>query len=111
LRRPFDNILKLTDVWRFSQEAHITKRYNHETVKPEKLTRAIILTCSKEGDLVCAPFAGSGTECAMAAKEKRRYIGFDTDPQHVETARNRIKEHKPTKTLFCALSASAQMTI
>src|SRR5690606_29157898 len=62
LRRPFQNSEKLTDVLRFSQQANITGKYDHDTVKPETLTRALILTCSRENDLVVVPFAGSGTE-------------------------------------------------
>ena len=90
LRRPFDNVFKLTDVFKFSQESHITKNYNHETVKPDKLTQAIILTCSKKDDLIVVPFAGSGTECAIAAKTGRRFIGFDTNKDYVEMANKRV---------------------
>ena len=39
----------------------------------------IIQTCSRKGDLVLVPFSGSGTECAMAAKEGREFIGFNAD--------------------------------
>ena len=38
--------------------------------KPEALTRALMLTCSRPNDLVLVPFAGSGTECAMLLKKK-----------------------------------------
>jgi DNA modification methylase len=88
-RRHFDNAMKLTDVLLFSQEAHITKNYDHETKKPETLTRALILTCSKPNDLVIIPFAGSGTECAMAKKEKRQFIGYDIDKKNVDMSNNR----------------------
>jgi site-specific DNA-methyltransferase (adenine-specific) len=89
LRRPFNNFMKLFDVMKFDQEAHITKNYDHETQKPETLTRALILTCSRENDLVLVPFAGSGTECAMAKKEKRNFIGFDINPVYVEMSNKR----------------------
>jgi site-specific DNA-methyltransferase (adenine-specific) len=88
-RRPFNNFMKLFDVMKFDQEAHITKNYDHETQKPETLTRALILTCSRENDLVLVPFAGSGTECAMAKKEKRNFIGFDINPVYVEMSNKR----------------------
>ena len=86
-RRPFNNDLQLTDVLRFSR---VHNAY-HPTEKPEKLTRALILTCSRKNDLVFVPFAGSGTECAMAAKEGRRFIGFDTELKHVEYANKRCE--------------------
>ena len=100
LRRPFYNSLKLTEVFKFSQEGHITKKYEHDTKKPEKLTRALILTCSRINDLVIVPFAGSGTECAMAVKEKRRTIGYDTDLKYVNMSNKRIRTIKSQTTLF-----------
>lgn len=87
--RYFNNFFKLFDVMKFDQEAHITKQYEHDTCKPETLTRALILTCSRENDLVLVPFAGSGTECAMAKKEKRNFIGFDINPEYVEMSNKR----------------------
>ncbi len=90
LRRPFNNELGLTDVLKFPQDT-FAKQIGHDTPKPEKLTRALILTCSRPGDLVVAPFAGSGTECAMAAREGRRFIGFDIDPKHATAANERAQ--------------------
>jgi site-specific DNA-methyltransferase (adenine-specific) len=93
LRRPFNNSNKLTDVMKFSQEGHKTGKFEHPTVKPEKITRALILTCSKKSDLVVIPFAGSGTECTMAAKEKRRFIGFDIEDKYCQMANNRAAQY------------------
>jgi len=101
LRRPFDNRGKLqTDVLRYSQETHITSKYDHDTKKPETLTRALILTCSRPNDLVLVPFAGSGTECAMAVREKRNFIGFEIDPKHHATASKRVQKELNNPTLF-----------
>jgi len=86
LRRPFENIYNLTDVFRYSRE---NNNIIHDTIKPEKLTRALIQTCSRKNDIVLAPFSGSGTECAMAVKEGRRYIGYDIKKEYVEMARKR----------------------
>ncbi len=93
LRRPFNNTLNLKDVLKFSQESHITKNFDHPTVKPEKLTRALILTCSNKNDLIVIPFAGSGTECAMAAKEQRRFIGFDINADYCKMATSRVQPY------------------
>jgi site-specific DNA-methyltransferase (adenine-specific) len=90
LRRPFNNFMGLFDIMSFNQEAHITRHYDHDTVKPETLTRALILTCSRANDLVVVPFAGSGTECAMAAKEGRRFIGFDIEKKYVDMSNKRV---------------------
>ena len=93
LRRPFNNVFNLQEVLNFSNEAAKTgAKYDHETVKPESLTRALILTCSRKNDLVVVPFAGSGTECAMSAKESRNFIGFDIEQKHVDTSNRRCFE-------------------
>lgn len=101
LRRPFDNCFKLQEVLNFSNEATKTgSKYDHDTVKPETLTRALILTCSRPNDLVLVPFSGSGTECAMAAKENRNFIGFDIEKKYVEMSNDRCREHLQTQSLF-----------
>jgi site-specific DNA-methyltransferase (adenine-specific) len=101
LRRPFNNQFKLQEIVRFSNEASKTgAKYDHDTVKPEKLTRALILTCSRENDLVLVPFAGSGTECAMSIKEGRNFIGFDIEQKYVEIANKRVDLIKQTPQLF-----------
>ena len=93
LRRPFNNVFNLQEVLNFSNEAAKTgAKYDHETVKPESLTRALILTCSRKGDLVAVPFAGSGTECAMSAKEGRQFIGFDIEQKYVDMSNHRCFE-------------------
>lgn len=92
LRRPFNNQFNLQEVLKFSNEQSKTgAKYKHDTVKPETLTRALILTCSRKDDLVFVPFAGSGTECAMAAKEGRRFIGYDIEEKYVRMAQERCK--------------------
>ena len=98
--RYFNNFKKLFDVMRFDQEAHITGKYEHDTCKPETLTRALILTCSRENDLVFVPFAGSGTEVAMAIKEGRNAIGFDIEEKYVEMGNKRTDIIKDQPSLF-----------
>jgi len=100
LRRPFNNFKKLFDIMSFDQEAHITKNYEHDTCKPETLTRTLILTCSRANDLVFIPFAGSGTEVAMAIKEGRSAIGFDIEKKYVEMANKRTDIIKAQPSLF-----------
>jgi len=111
LRRPFNNVFNLQEVLNFSNESQRTgKNYDHDTVKPEKLTRALILTCSRPGDIVFVPFSGSGTECAMAIREGRKYIGFDVLQKNVDIGNERCKKEKIQPTLFdpSELSASTE---
>lgn len=86
LRRPFNNQLKLTEVLNFRFKP---SDYDHDTVKPEELTRALIVTCSRKNDLCVIPFAGVGTECAMSVKENRRFIGFEINSIYASTAQSR----------------------
>jgi len=102
LRRPFANYFKLQEIFRFSNEAVKTgAKYDHDTVKPETLTRALILTCSRPDDLVLAPFAGSGTEVAMAIKEGRKAIGYDIEKKYVDMANKRVDIINAQPSLFC----------
>ena len=100
LRRPFDNTHRLTDVMRFSQEGHITGKYDHDTVKPLKLSRVLIQTCSRKGDLVCIPFAGSGTECEASIIESRKFVAFDIEKKYVDMTNKRVKPHLQQQTIF-----------
>lgn len=100
LRRPFNNFMKLFDAMSFNQESHITRNYDHDTCKPETLTRALILTCSRPNDFVVIPFAGSGTECAMAVKEGRRVKGYDILAKYVKMSNDRIRAIQREPQLF-----------
>jgi DNA modification methylase len=98
LRRPFNNERFYGDVIRIPN--YETGNYAHDTIKPEKLTREIILISSRPKDLILIPFAGSGTECAMSAKENRNFIGFEIDAKHFKTATDRTEIIKSQPSLF-----------
>jgi DNA modification methylase len=94
-KRFFNNSFGLFDIMKFDQEAHITRKYDHDTVKPETLSRRLITTFSREGDMVLVPFAGSGTEMAMAVSEHRRTTGFEIDKKYFDIAKKRILTSDP----------------
>ena len=94
LRRPFNNLHKLSEVLNFRNEANKNTQYKHPTRKPETLTRALIETTTKKGATIIVPFAGSGTECAVALKENRSFIGYEIDKEHYSTALKRIQHAK-----------------
>lgn len=98
LRRPFNNERFYGDVIRIPN--YETGNYAHDTIKPEKLTRELILISSRPNDLILVPFAGSGTECAMSAKENRNFIGFEIDAKHFKTATDRTEIVKSQPSLF-----------
>ena len=97
-RRTFNNLHKLGDVIRLPN--YETRDYEHDTIKPEDLTIKLITTCSRENDLVVVPFAGSGTECAMSAKEKRKFIGYEITEKHANMAQERADKIIKNPTLF-----------
>jgi len=98
LRRPFDNFLNINEVMRFNNESAMNTQYSHPTRKPEKLTRALILTSSRPGDVVLVPFAGSGTECAATLLESRKFIGYEIDKKYFDIASKRI-DHARSSTI------------
>lgn len=97
-RRPhFGELYKMRSVIPFDQESHLTRAYDFPTKKPPTLTRQLIETMSREGDLVVVPFAGSGTECAEAKRCGRTFIAYDIDRRAVEMtiARAEATQHEP----------------
>ena len=63
----------------------------HPTQKPEALLTRIILSSTREGDVVLDPFLGSGTTGAVAVRHGRRFIGIDMSEEYLEgIARPRI---------------------
>ena len=98
LRRPFNNERHYGDVIRIPN--YETGNHEHDTPKPEKLTREIILISSRPNDLILVPFAGSGTECAMAIKENRNFIGFEINEKHVNYGNKRTDNIKAQPSLF-----------
>ena len=101
LRRPFNNFNGLQyDVLDYSQESHITKDYDHPTKKPESLTRALIMTCSRANDTVLIPFSGSGTEAAMCQRLGLKFYAFDIEEKYVEMGNKRIWNEKRQLKLF-----------
>jgi site-specific DNA-methyltransferase (adenine-specific) len=82
LRRPFNQSVLNTDVLKYSQESHISKKYDHPTQKPLGLTRLLIETTSRKDATVLIPFAGSGTECQACIELGRKFIGIEKDGKH-----------------------------
>ena len=76
------------DVWELAPES---ARHNHPAPFPVELPQRLIGLYTYRGDLVVDPFMGSGTTLVAAARSGRRYLGYDTDPGYVSTARARLK--------------------
>jgi len=66
------------------------EKLDYPTQKPEKLVERIIKSSSKEGDLVCDFFVGSGTTASVCEKLNRKWICSDLGKFSIHTTRKRI---------------------
>jgi len=79
------------DWWEINQVKNVSKKDNpHPCPIPYELAEKIILSTTKEGDLVIDPFCGSGTVLLAAKNNGRNYLGFDIDLNYVEYARKQL---------------------
>ena len=74
----------------------------HPAVFPEFIVRELIKLTTDGGDIVLDPFMGSGTVAVAAKKLKRRFIGFEINPEYCKYAEERLKsvENASQKALF-----------
>lgn len=84
-----DEFMEATlDVWSIPPES--ARRVNHPAPFPIELPQRLIGLYTYRDDLVLDPFMGSGTTLVAALRSGRRYLGYDTDPDYVMTARARV---------------------
>lgn len=62
----------------------------HGCQMPEQLLGRIVRACSSPGDIVCDPFAGSGTTLVVAKKLNREWIGFELSEDYARRATQRL---------------------
>ena len=73
----------------------------HFAVFPESLVEICIKAGSDIDDIVCDPFAGSGTTGVVALKLGRRFIGVELFSEYCILAEDRLRSYKGhTETLF-----------
>jgi len=63
----------------------------HYSVFPPELLKPMILSCSKENDIIVDPFMGSGSTGIAALSHKRHYLGIEMNPEDVQKAQARIE--------------------
>ena len=66
----------------------------HSTQKPQSLLEKVIMSSSKQGDLILDPFFGTGTTGAVAKKLNRHFIGIEQNDLYVKIAYSRIEKVK-----------------
>jgi DNA modification methylase len=84
-RREFDaeTSENLTDVWEMSAP-HGQERHGHPTPKPVPLISKLISAHSRNDDLVCDPFLGSGTTLIAAEQLGRKCYGMEISPAYCD---------------------------
>jgi DNA modification methylase len=87
------------DVWTFPRVCGTFKERVkfHPCQMPAAILERIVRVSSNPGDLVVDPFSGSGTTCAVAAAEGRRYLGIEMSKAYAAGSRKRIAQMKGKK--------------
>lgn len=85
-----------TDVWWHTIVAPNAKeRTGYATQKPLGVLERIVKVHSRPGDLVVDYFAGSGTTGEAAAKNGRRFLLVDANPEAVRVMTDRLARFEP----------------
>ena len=70
----------------------IEKGIDHPAMFPESLAEQLILTFSRDGDLVLDCFCGAGSTLCAAKRHSREYMGFDRSNKYVKIALDQLAE-------------------
>ncbi len=85
-----------TDVWWHTIVSPTGKeKTGYATQKPLGILERIVKVHSRPGDLVVDFFAGSGTTGEAAAKNGRRFLLVDDNPEAFEIMARRLEAHRP----------------
>ncbi len=85
---------QMRSVWAINTPKNGEKKYGkHPTQKPEALLERIVLSCSKEKDIILDPFCGSATTGVVALRHNRKFVGIDMEKEYLDKfAVPRIKD-------------------
>lgn len=85
-------------IWNFP--AVSARQIGHPAPFPLELPHRFIQLYTFKGDVILDPFVGSGTTCIAAAKDKRNFVGYDTDPEYIELAQQRFHNELAQREIF-----------
>jgi len=90
---------QMRNVWEISAPQSEEKKFGkHPTQKPVELLKRIILSSTKEGDLVLDPFCGGSTTGVAAVLLDRKYVGIDLEEEYLQLSEKRLEETIENKT-------------
>jgi len=98
-----------TDVWEIPPES--ASRVGHPAPFPVELPERLIHLYTYRGDLVLDPFMGSGTTGVAAVRTERHFVGYDTDPEYVEKALDRIDTERARIAAGRAVSGAGRRVV
>lgn len=64
---------------------------SHNTVKPVKLMEWLVTLATPKGGTILDPYAGSGTTCVAAVKQRLNFVGIERDALYHEIGQSRIR--------------------
>ncbi|NMB99066.1 MAG: site-specific DNA-methyltransferase, partial [Thermoanaerobaculaceae bacterium] len=77
-------------VWTFPAE--MASKVGHPAPFPVELPFRLIELYTFEGEVVLDPFLGSGQTAIAALKSRRKYVGYEINPDYIKLAEKRIKD-------------------
>jgi site-specific DNA-methyltransferase (adenine-specific) len=78
------------DVWEIRPER--ARRVRHPAPFPVELPARLLRLYTYADDVVLDPFMGSGSTAVAAVENGRHFVGYDTDPDYVAIAEERVAE-------------------
>jgi site-specific DNA-methyltransferase (adenine-specific) len=93
---------QMRSVWSITTPGSWEKRFGkHPTQKPEALLERVVLSSTREDDLVLDPFCGSATTGVLALRYGRRFVGIDQDKKFLDDlAVPRLKHEAESATII-----------
>ena len=89
---------QMKDVWTIGRPKKKEKKFGkHPTQKPEEIIERMILSSTKEKDVVLDMFNGSGTTGVVSLRNNRKYIGIELEKEYYRLTEKRIEEEKKLK--------------
>lgn len=92
-----DNVSGLpqrSDVWRINRPPSTKGHFQRKHACPfsMELAEAVLTAYSREGDLVCDPYSGSGTTAAAALAMGRRFVGTERESNYYADSIRNVAE-------------------
>jgi len=82
-----------SDVWDIPNvKANHCEKLDHPCQFPVALVRRLVLSLTKEDDIVLDPFSGVASSGVAAGLEKRRFIGAELNEGYAKIGENRLKD-------------------